>query len=261
MPLLNLIIMIIFGITAGVSTGLTGASGVLIIVPLIDIFLDYSIHMCIGISLIVDVVAPLAIAMIYSKYGNIDLRSGGWLAFGSIIGAQVGAILVTGIPSMGLGNLYGFVLIIMGFIMWRRGAHETQLDEDRNNYIDFNKNWHRIITVLLLGLLVGLMTGVLGAGGGLIFLVILVFVLQFPIHEAVGTSSMIMAITAFSGTLGYAFQGNIDFTAGLIIGLSATIVGSISAGFANRLDETMLNKIISLVFGVLGVVMILIRFL
>jgi len=257
---LNIIILILFGITAGVSTGLTGASGVLVIVPLIDIFMDYSIHMCIGISLIVDVLAPLAIAMIYSKYGNIDLRSGGWLAFGSIIGAQVGAILVTGIPSMGLGNLYGFVLIVMGLIMWRRGANEKEPDEAGNKYIHFKNNWHQAITVFLLGLLVGLMTGMLGAGGGLIFLMVLIFVLQFPIHEAVGTSSLIMAITAFSGTLGYALQGNIDFTAGLIIGISATIVGCISAGFANRVNEMILNKIISLVFGILGVIMILIRF-
>ncbi|TFG00321.1 MAG: sulfite exporter TauE/SafE family protein [Promethearchaeota archaeon] len=205
MVLLDVILMITFGITAGISTGLTGASGVLIIVPLIDIFLGYSMHMCIGISLIVDVLAPLAIALIYSRYGNIDLKSGGWLAIGSIMGAQVGAILVTGITSMGLGNLYGFVLIIMAIIMFFRGINQNQsVEEDEENLkknLTLKKKSYQVIITLLLGILVGLMTGILGAGGELIFLIILIFVLQFPVHKAVGTSSLIMAITALSGTV------------------------------------------------------------
>lgn len=150
----------------------------------------------------------------------------------------------------------------MAIIMWRKGVEEDQLEgepSESNKYITFEKNWHQILTVFSLGMLVGLMTGIFGAGGGLIFLVILVFVLQFPIHEAVGTSSLIMTITAFSGSIGYAIQGNMNLTAGLVIGISATIIGCFSAQYANRVDEHMLNKIISVVFAVLGIVMILIR--
>ena len=70
----------------------------------------------------------------------------------------------------------------------------------------FETQTQRIVTALILGFLVGIMTGVLGAGGGGMILLILIFVLNFPIHIAIGTSALIMAITACSGAIGYALH-------------------------------------------------------
>lgn len=86
-------------------------------------------------------------------------------------------------------------------------------------------------------------------------LLILIFVLGFPIHLAIGTSSLLMTITTLSGAIGYAMQGNIRLLPGLVLGISAAGSGVLSATFANRVDEQVLSKVVGAVFMLLGVVM------
>jgi len=104
-----------------------------------------------------------------------------------------------------------------------------------------------------------LISGLFGAGGGLMFLLVLMIVLKFPTHMAIGTSSLIMAITAASGTLGYTLQGNVDFSTGIILTVAAVIGGLISARFANKVSEKNLNRIVGGVFACLGIAMIILQ--
>jgi len=77
-----LVAMILIGVFTGIVTGLTGASGVMVVVPLTTVLLGFPIHEAIGTSLMVNVVSSLAITYIYYKNGNVDLRSGIWIAIG-----------------------------------------------------------------------------------------------------------------------------------------------------------------------------------
>jgi len=250
-----IIVMILIGILTGIVTGLTGASGVMVVVPLVSMFLDFSIHESIGTSLIVDVIAPLAISYTYYKHGNVDIRSGIWIAIGSIFGAQLGATFAADMPEGGLGGAFGVFMAIMGVVIWQKGLNHESIATVMKNVVKFETQTQRIAVALILGLVVGLMTGILGAGGGGMILLILIFVLNFPLHVAVGTSALIMAITACSGTVGYALHGNIRPRAGLALGLSAAGSGMASARFANRLNEQILAKAVGIVFIALGILM------
>jgi len=75
--------------------GLTGASGVVVVVPLLTVLMGFSMHAAIGTSLFVDVITPLFVAWSYYKNGNVDIKSGLWLALGAIVGAQVGSLFAT----------------------------------------------------------------------------------------------------------------------------------------------------------------------
>lgn len=86
------IALILIGIFTGTITSLIGSSGVMIIVPLLSMFFGLSIHMAIGTSLMVDVIASITVAYNYYKNGNVDLKPGMWIAIGSLGGSQVGAI-------------------------------------------------------------------------------------------------------------------------------------------------------------------------
>jgi len=108
---------------------------------------------------------------------------------------------------------------------------------------------------LVLGFVVGIMTGVFGAGGGGIILLILIFVLDFPIHTAIGTSSLLMVIATFSGTVGYVIHGSINPVAGLILGVSAAASGMASAGLASKVNDSILAKTVGIVFILLGIIM------
>jgi hypothetical protein len=250
-----IIVMILIGIFTGIVTGLTGASGVMVIVPLVNVLLNFSVHESIGTSLMVDVIAPLAISYTYYKHGNIDIKSGIWIAIGSIFGAQLGATFAAGIPEVGLGGSFGIFIMIMGIVIWKRGLNREAIANKMKKVVKFETQTQRILTALVLGFAIGVLTGILGAGGGGMILLIMIFVLNFPLHVAIGTSALIMAITACSGTLGYALHGNIRPLAGLVIGFSAAGSGMASARFANRVNEQILAKAVAIIFIILGIIM------
>jgi len=105
------------------------------------------------------------------------------------------------------------------------------------------------------------MCGIFGAGGGGMILLILIFVLRYPVHVAVGTSSFIMMITAASGTVGYALQENIDVYAALIASATALLAAGLGALVANRVSERTLGRAIGAVLTALGVAMVSAQYL
>lgn len=121
------LIMGMVGVFSGGITSLIGASGVTIIVPLLNLGFDLSIHQAIGTSLMVDAIASLAVACTYHKHGNIDLRQGLWIAVGSVIGAQIGVLFASKIPEHSLGTVFGLFLILSGVVMWRLGFNNEVL--------------------------------------------------------------------------------------------------------------------------------------
>jgi len=92
-------------------------------------------------------------------------------------------------------------------------------------------------------------------------LIILIFVLHYPVHMAVGTSSFIMMITAASGTLGYVLHGNINTSAALIASIPTVLCASLGALIANRVSEKTLGRIIGAVLTIMGVTMMTTQYL
>ena len=92
-------------------------------------------------------------------------------------------------------------------------------------------------------------------------LIILILVLRYPVHVAVGTSSFIMMITAASGTAGYVLHGNIDIYAALIASVPTLLSAGLGARVANRVSERTLGRIIGAVLTILGVAMIATQYL
>ena len=100
------------------------------------------------------------------------------------------------------------------------------------------------------------LTALLGVIGTALF----VLVLGYGLHAAVGTSTMIMALTTISGTIGHAVIGNLPYEA-IFFAAIGTVLGSLaSARLANRLSEAALSKAIAIVFAILGVALLLATF-
>jgi uncharacterized membrane protein YfcA len=258
--LIPYLVLLAIGLVTGLITGLTGASGVAVVVPLLSIILGLDVHEAIATSLIVDIIASLAISYTYYRHGHLRIGSGAWIALGSIFGAQLGALLAAYIPETDLGAGFGISMIITGLFMWkRRGSGMLpQLNPDSGWALTHPAQ--EALAAVGLGFFIGIFTGITGAGGGLLILVVLVLVLSFPMHDAIGTSTLIMAFTATSGALGYAFQGDSNLIGGIIAGVGAAIGGVISASFANHIADRTLRRVVSLFFLVLGIVMTTIYF-
>ena len=253
--IIHLISLIGIGLLTGSVVGLTGASGVVVVVPLLSVLLGFSMHSAIGTSLFVDVITSLFVAWSYYKNGNVNIKSGLWLALGAIVGAQVGSLFanrtLTG-GQMGVGFIV--MIFIMAIAMWRKSMLPSKPRVEVENIQPLNPK--TILASIGIGLLLGGMSGMVGAGGGMAFLLVLILVLKYPTHKAIGTSSLIMALTAASGTIGYGLHGNVNFLSGLVVAVGSIMSGLLTSKLANRVSEKTLEKLVSGVFVCLGVLMI-----
>ncbi|MFQ6085766.1 MAG: sulfite exporter TauE/SafE family protein [Candidatus Bathyarchaeia archaeon] len=254
-----LLMTVLIGLFSGMAMGLTGSSGVLIVVPLLNLLLNFSIHESIGTSLLVDIMASLAVSYTYYRHGNMNVKSGIWVAIGSVLGAQLGTLFAFGMPEAGLGGAFGIFLIVVGVLMWKKGLSREAIASRVKGIVRFENRNQQIAVAGILGLIVGINTGIFGAGGGIWILLILIFVLNLSLHEAIGTSTLMMAITACSGAIGYASHASLSLRGGLVVGFGAAVGGIASARFANKSTERALTKVVSGLFVFLGVVMTILR--
>jgi uncharacterized protein len=249
---------IILGLLVGGITGITGASGVLLLVPILSTFLDLPLPIILGTSLLVDVFASLTVSFAYARAKNLDIKGTVWILTGALFGAQIGSYFLISISKTFIMAVLAVCMIFFGIKMWQRGTPKHRhvsivLPEKFSSYL------RTPLGMAICGLSVGLATGIFGAGGGLTIFIVLYSLLKFDLKKAIGTSSFIMLLTALSGVAGYWQNGNLDIRLGLIIGISAAIGGAFSSIIANKMDEKVLAKIIGFFFVFLAIVMLLLK--
>jgi len=250
--------IVLLGIIIGGITGITGASGVLIMVPIFSTFFDIPLPVILGTSLFVDVIVSISVSFAYARAKNIDIKGILWILIGTLLGAQIGSFFVVSISKIFIIFILAICMIVFGIKMWKSGLSKQSapvVSEKISSYI------RNPIGMILSGLIVGLATGIFGAGGGLSVFIILYSFLKFPIKKAVGTSSFIMLFTALSGVVGYAQNGNLDITLGLILGISAAIGGALSSILANKINEEFLSRLIGAIFIFFALIMFTLRVL
>ena len=176
--MIEILVLLTAGFGAGIVTGLVGASAVVIVTPFLVIFLGYEPYSAIGISLATDVVASSVSAYTYKKHGNINIKGGLLIAISAVSSAILGSWLSGGMNSAALGGLTGVMILLMG-ISFRRKTIKQRVEEFKGKVdLRFFREREKFASVLF-GTLIGLMTGVFGAGGGVMILMVLTFVLDY----------------------------------------------------------------------------------
>jgi len=253
MNIMFYLLAVAIGVVTGGITSLIGASGVMVIVPVLTMFFHVSAHSAIGTSLFVDVIASITVSFTYFKNGNIEIKSGLWMAVASIAGAQLGALFSSQIKEGPLSAMFGVILVIAGASLLIKSYKKN--GEQKESKIRFTQGWQQIVSSIIIGIGIGILSGLFGAGGGAMILLALVMIMSYPLHKAIGTSTLIMAMTALSSTIGYAYRGNIDLILGCFLSGGAVIGGIFGARYANRVNEKALQKVVGICFMCLGVVM------
>ena len=118
----------------------------------------------------------------------------------------------------------------------------------------------RLIQSIVCGTLIGFICGFIGAGGGMMMLLILTSVLGYELKTAVGTSVFIMAFTALTGSIShFAIGGAPDWTALVYCMASTLLWAQIAARFANKAQPKTLNRATGVVLVILGVVILVVN--
>ena len=150
-----------------------------------------SAHSAIGTSLFVDVIASITVSYTYFKNGNIEIKSGLWMAVSSIAGAQLGALFSSQIKEGPLSAMFGIILVIAGIGLLIKSYKKK--GEEKEPKAKFTKGWQQIVSSIIIGIGIGILSGLFGAGGGVMILLALIVIMSYPLHKAIGTSTLIMA--------------------------------------------------------------------
>lgn len=250
--MLEFIILLVAGIGAGIVTGLVGASAVMVAAPLLIVILDYPAYLAIGIALLTDVFASLFATIIYKRNGRIKIKSSLILLVAALIAALIGSFLSVNVPSDNLGIATGLGIALAGAsIMVKK-----KTDHPKIKKASFFRK-HKNLSLILVGLLIGGISGTFGAGGGVMILLFLVLILNYKTHEAIGTSVFLMIFIALFGGIGHYVNLQFPVYLLLISGTGAILGSSVSARIANKLKEKTLNKVVGNIIVLLGILLVL----
>lgn len=245
-----MIVLVCFfaGMGAGLGTGFAGMSAAAVITPMLVTFLGMDAYQAVGIALASDVLASALSAWTYAKNRNIDIRNGVTMMAFVLIFTLVGSWLASFVSSSTMGSFSVFMTLLLGIKFIVRPVMTTRKKMEE---VPARK---RMIQSILAGTGIGLICGFIGAGGGMMMLLVLTSVLGYELKTAVGTSVFIMAFTALTGALSHFALGGMPDLPVLILCIAFTLLWAwIAARFANKASAKTLNRAVGLVLVILGI--------
>ena len=224
MTLLFTVIVTFFaGMGAGLGTGFAGMSAAAVISPMLITFLHMDPYMAVGIALSSDVLASAVSAYTYGKNKNLDVKNG---------------LLMISV----------FMTFLLGVKFIVRPVMTTK---EAMMGVSAHK---RAVQSIVCGVLIGFICGFIGAGGGMMMLLILTSVLGYELKTAVGTSVFIMTFTALTGAVShFAIGGMPDPLVWMLCVIFTLVWARIAAVFANKAAPKTLNRATGVILVVLGI--------
>lgn len=216
----------------GIALGLLGGGGAILAVPIFNYLLGFGAKEAIASSLAVVGVTSLSGVTSHWREGNVKLRIA--LAFGlpaaagAFLGAKVLAGFLSGTAQLAL---FAVMMLVSAFFMLRDNNNSGK-DEDKESESDSGTR-KMFVLLVAVGAGVGILTGLVGVGGGFLIVPALVLLGNVEMKQAVGTSLLVIAANSFSGFLGY--LGTVEFQWGLLALFTAlAVVGSFAGGYFTR---------------------------
>jgi uncharacterized membrane protein YfcA len=255
---INPIYLAVVGFIIGILGGFFGVGGSFIAGPALRLMgVDW--NYAVGTDLAHIVGKSIVAARQHRALGNVDLKLGLFMAFGTIGGAECGAQLIQALKRAGhVNTVVSYVAILVytsiaAFMLWesqktlrtdkkqsRSGVKGVQSKKDRSAFGPVTRSIQRLKirpmielptsgvkislwTILLVAFIGGLFSGFLGGGAGYIRMPSMVYVLGIPTHLAVGTDLFEIVISASYGTISHAIKGNVDILIALVMHTGAVI--------------------------------------
>lgn len=254
--MIKILVCFFAGLGAGLGTGFAGMSAAAVISPMLITFLNMPAYEAVGAALASDVLASAASAYTYGRNKNLDIRNGLVMMAAVLLFTLVGSWVASLVPNTTMGSFSVFMTMLLGikFIVKPVMATKEAMAEVSAK--------RRAVQAIVSGTAVGFICGFIGAGGGMMMLLLLTGVLGYELKTAVGTSVFIMTFTALTGAVSHFAIGGIPDMWCLILCVGFTLLWArIAALFANRASAKTLNRAVGIVLTVLGVVILSVKLL
>jgi uncharacterized membrane protein YfcA len=237
------------GAASGFVSGLMGVGGGVIMVPLMVGYMGLTQHAAHGTSLAVMVFTGLASAIAYGWQGTLDLGVVIQLAIGTIVGARFGALLSTRVPAENLRRGFGLLVVVIGLRM--------VLPLPVADPLVAAGSPAAIAATIVLGLLVGVLSGLMGVGGGIFMVPGMVLLFGMAQQEAQGVSLAVIVPTALSGAFTHRQQGNVATDVVPWLAIPSVLTALLGAYAAHILPAAILRQLFGLLLLYVGSRMVL----
>ena len=227
-----MIIGAVLSLLIGVSLGLLGGGGSILTVPILMYAMKVEPHQAIAMSLFVVGVTSASGLWRHALLKNVAWKVGLLFSIGGMSGAYMGGRIGATIPATVLMVAFSSMMGLTAFMMLRK--KKEVIAETR-----------KLNTPMLLaqGLGVGLVTGMVGAGGGFLVVPALVFFAGLEMRKAIGTSLLVIALNTFAGLGGYLHEVSFDWSIAILVSFCAIIGSFLGAHWAHRFSPERLRKI------------------
>ncbi|MCF0227054.1 MAG: sulfite exporter TauE/SafE family protein [Methanobrevibacter sp.] len=254
----------LIGIIAGFASGLLGVGGGFLIVPLqlflmesMDIDPRVSMLVALGTSLAIMIPTSISGAYRHSKSNSNMVKPGIKLGIFGIIGSFIGGQLASVLPTDILQIVFGIFLIFIAIYNF-----VTINKPDSKALVKFN-----LVNTAIFGILIGLLSGLLGIGGGVVLIVVLTAILGFAMVDAVGISLVYICLTAIGGVISYIYSGwgvnTLPYSIGYIsiinlffIAVFSVPLAYFGANVSHKLPAKRLKQIFSIILVYIGLKML-----
>ncbi|WP_417235708.1 sulfite exporter TauE/SafE family protein [Arthrobacter sp.] len=227
-----LILVLALSVVVGLTLGLLGGGGSILMVPLLTYVAGMDAKEAIATSLFVVGVTSLASLIPHARNGNVRWGTGAIFGAAGMAGAFLGGLLGGKLPATVLMIAFALMMLATAGAMVRgrkkrEGAEVKKLPLPR---------------IVLDGLLVGLATGLVGAGGGFLVVPALALLAGLSMPLAVGTSLLVIAMKSFAGLAGYLNSTAIDWPLTLAVTAAAIIGSLVGARLTSKIPEQKLRR-------------------
>jgi len=262
--IIYLIVLLLTGALVGFASGLLGVGGGFIMVP-IQFFLLTSlgvdpttaIRVAFGTSLAVILPTAISGALGHARRGAVLFRPMILMGISGLVAALIGGTVAANTPGIYLKIIFGILVLISG--IWMLIAKYPEISGEPKK---------GVLSYIAIGFITGLLSGLLGVGGGVVLVPILVILMGFSMIRAVGTSTAVIIFTSLGGIIAYTSNGfNVaglpPFSIGYINLIQFAVLSIISVPMAqigvkasHKLPEKQLRYIFILVMFYIALKMV-----
>ncbi|HTY75193.1 MAG TPA: sulfite exporter TauE/SafE family protein [Candidatus Nanoarchaeia archaeon] len=257
------LILPFIGFLVAFVAAMIGVGGGVFIVPLLTLAYAFTPAHAIGTSLLVIFFVGLSATMSYSRHKLVFFKVGLLLAVATIPGSLLGAYLTSILPGAVLGLIFGVFLIAVAIRMLLSNNlfYKKKFETDNVKAVwsesEVLAEKRRFVAAFGLCFFGGLVSALLGIGGGLVFVPVLALVLFLPIHVVVATSMFTMVFTSSAGVVQHWSLGNVNLEFGILLAVGAVAGALVGSWVCKRVSDEKLQAIFAVALILLSVQMIL----
>lgn len=239
------LLLALAGLGAGAFGSLLGLGGGILIVPLLTLAFGYPIVVAAGASLVAVIATSAGAASHYVRTGQADVRLGLFLETATVVGALVGGLLAGFLPervlALGFAALLAYVAITLARRALDRSAVGSAMEEDDRGHRPVPRE---LIAPALVGAGgAGIVSSLLGIGGGLVKVPLVHLLLGRSMRVSVATSNFIIGVTAAAGAYPYLVRGDVDPAVAGPVVLGVAAGSALGARIAGRINARLLSAV------------------